>query len=225
MGFGEASYYLPGRSSIQKWKCVVAHFVPPSVAGSYQVSWCMQCTAECLRFAGVRQMQSFFVFNSLRCDPGSSGMWLMRAINIPDLVGSQPCTHKHMHEHACVPQAPPTEDGKRGEKEVGRREKPMNYEKSSSAVKDPLPPASHLLFPPTCYYSPNSACMPSSFNAVTHSCSCGSLRFSVDNCDWNLNNSNLSRRLVEFKVINHWIKTACMLIIYLMYTQSFVSGI
>lgn len=93
MGFGEASYYLPGRSSIQKWKCVVAHFVPLSVAGSYQVSWCMQCTAECLRFAGVRQMQSFFVFNSLRCDPGSSGMWLMRAINIPDLVGSQPCTH------------------------------------------------------------------------------------------------------------------------------------
>lgn len=52
----------------------------------------------------------------------------MRAINIPDLVGSQPCTHKHMHEHACVPQAPPIEDGKRGEKEVGRREKPMNYE-------------------------------------------------------------------------------------------------
>lgn len=66
----------------------------------------------------------------------------MRAINIPDLVGSQPCTHKHMHEHACVPQAPPIEDGKRV-KEVGRREKPMNYEKkkkkkSSSAAKDPL---------------------------------------------------------------------------------------
>lgn len=160
MGFGEASYYLPERSSIQKWKCVVVHFVPLSVAGSYQVSWCMQCTAECLRFAGVRQMQSFFVFNSLRCDPGSSGMWLMRAINIPDLVGSQPCTHKHMHEHACVPQAPPIEDGKRGEKEVGRREKPMNYEKkSSSAVKDPLPPlpptlSTHLLlFSKLCLYA------------------------------------------------------------------------
>lgn len=88
----------------------------------------------------------------------------MRAINIPDLVGSQPCTHKHMHEHACVPQAPPIEDGKRGEKEVGRREKPMNYEekkkkKSSSAAKDPLPPlpptlSTHLLlFSKLCLYA------------------------------------------------------------------------
>lgn len=69
----------------------------------------------------------------------------MRAINIPDLFGSQPCTHKHMHEHACVPQAPPIEDGKRGEKEVGRREKPMNYEgkkKKKKLFGSQRPPAS-----------------------------------------------------------------------------------
>lgn len=213
MGFGEASYYLPERSSIQKWKCVVVHFVPLSVAGSYQVSWCMQCTAECLRFAGVRQMQSFFVFNSLRCDPGSSGMWLMRAINIPDLVGSQPCTHINTCMSMLV--FPKLLPQKMAREEKKKWEEGRNQWIMKKALRQSKTPCllSHLLFPPTCYYSPNSACMPSSFNAMTHSCSCGSLRFSVDNCDWILNNSNLSRRLVEFKVINHWIKTACMLII------------
>lgn len=76
----------------------------------------------------------------------------MRAINIPDLVGSQPCTHKHMHEHACVPQAPPIEDGKRGEKEVGRREKPMNYEekKKKKKIKICLLPHFNSIM---CYYT------------------------------------------------------------------------
>ena len=112
-----------------------------------------------------------------RCDPGSSGMCLMRAINIlwTDLAGagktatsahrrtdthshlhtlSHTHTHTHIHTHSnvLVPITPPTDDDRKEKGREKEREKQINYEQRLSSTGRRRPPASpptYLFFPPT----------------------------------------------------------------------------
>lgn len=182
----------------EKAKCVNVSFVLVPADGSDEVSRCMRCTVECLWYAGVRQMQSLSVFTSLRCDPGSNGMWLMRAINISDLVGAR----KISASHTCL--CSPSSSHRRWQERRKRRGERGETNKSwtqllSSQMRTPCPHSHLLAFPPTCHYSPDSAGMPFCFNAMSHIGLCGSQSFSVGICDCIINNSHL-KRIEEEKI-------------------------